>query len=73
MCFSSAPKAPKPNPPPPAPPPPSAEVVDQTAIDQGTREKRRQRSLAGRQSTILAAAAQNSAPPTGQAKTALGA
>lgn len=73
MCLSTTPKAPTPQPLPPPPPPPSSEVVDDTANTERNRERQRQRALAGRQSTILASRAQQYLPPTGQAKTALGA
>jgi hypothetical protein len=47
----------------------SPEIIDQAAVDTKNRERRRQASRYGRQSTILAGAG---APPTAGAKTLLG-
>ena len=48
----------------------SPEIIDQAAIDTNKRERRRQASRAGYQSTILAGAGM---PPTAGAKSLLGA
>ena len=67
MCTS------KPKAPPPAPSMPtvlSPEVIDQAALDTNRRERQRQASRAGLQSTILAGAGM---PPTAGAKNLLGA
>jgi hypothetical protein len=69
MCTPKAPKAPKVT---PLPPPASSEVIDPAVLDERNRERNRQRTAGGRQSTILASRAQGYLPPTGQAKTAMG-
>lgn len=64
MCTS------RPKPPAPVNPPPPIESVevDQQVIDTRDRERRRQMSRAGSQSTMLA----GNATPTAQSKTLLG-
>lgn len=47
------------------------EVVDQDAVSQRDRERRRQRAAAGRRSTILTGPS-GAATPTGASKTLLG-
>lgn len=66
MC--KAPKAPKPVTP---PPPISAAVVDESAITERDRAKRKRVGMRGRQSTLLTNGMQY--PQTGAAKTAFGA
>lgn len=66
MC--KAPKAPAPVTP---PPPISPAVVDDAAITERDREKRRRAGMRGRQSTMLTESVQF--PQTGAAKTAFGA
>lgn len=66
MC--KAPKAPKPVTP---PPPISAAVVDEAAITERDRAKRRRTGMRGQQSTMLTAGVQF--PQTASAKTAFGA
>lgn len=70
MCSRSS--APRPTPPPAQPIQRSAAMVDEDAETERDRRMRRERARGGRQSTILASAAQNYAAPTGQQKTALG-
>jgi hypothetical protein len=69
MCMPKAPKPPKT---PATPPPQSSEVIDQDALNERSRERSRQRSSGGRQSTILASRAMGYMPPTGQTKQAMG-
>jgi hypothetical protein len=72
MC--SKPKAPKVQPMPSPPPPATVITEDTAAIDERSRERRRQGTRAGRQSTILAGdTAAAGVEPTTQAKTVLGA
>ncbi len=66
MCTSK-PKAPAPIPMAPVVAP---VTVDDTVVEERGRERRRNRSRAGRQSTILAG--DTGQPPTAPAKTALG-
>lgn len=66
MCTSK----PRPPAPTPLPPPVQSVEVDQQVIDTRDRERRRQMARQGGQSTMLAGQV---TPPTGQAKTLLGA
>ena len=63
----SKPKAPAPT---PLPPQIAPESIDEQAIGERDRERRRQRLRMGRQSTILAG--DSGAPPTMPVKSALG-
>jgi hypothetical protein len=69
MCMPKAPKPPKT---PAMPPPSSTEIIDQDAMNERNRERTRQRTAGGRQSTILASRAMGYLPPTGQTKQAMG-
>ncbi len=71
MCFGGSPKAPKVEQSIPLPPPASAELVEQDAVAQRDRERKRQRGMAGRQSTLLTGG-EGAGTPTGQQKTLLG-
>lgn len=71
MCFGGSPRAPSVQQTVPTPPPATAEVIDQDAVNQRDRERRRQRGASGRQSTLLTGG-QGAGLPTGQQKTLLG-
>lgn len=65
MCLFKTPKVPTP---PPTPAPPSPELIDPESQRAASDQRRRLRAAYGRNSTILAPAAQ----PTAAAKTLLG-
>lgn len=71
MC--SKPKAPKVQEMSSPPPPATVITEDTAAIDERSRERRRQGQRSGRQSTILAGDTSAGAGPTTQAKVVLGA
>lgn len=70
MCVPSAPKAPKPVTPPPVL---NANVIDDAAVTERDRMKRKRMGMRGQQSTILTNGMPGSNPQTAAAKTATGA
>ena len=70
MCIPKAPKAPKPVTPPPVL---NANVIDDAAVQERDRMKRKRKSLRGQQSTILTGGMQGTNPQTSAAKSAFGA
>lgn len=71
MCFGGSPRAPKVEQTIPVPPPATAEMVDQDAVAQRDRERRRARGAYGRQASMITGGA-GAATPTGGQKTLLG-
>ena len=70
MCMPKPPKAPKPVTPPPVL---NSNVIDDAAITERDRMKRKRMGMRGQQSTILTRGMQGSNPQTSAAKTAFGA